>query len=48
MDSDGDYGDEFNGYQGDTCPQEYGLSYNDTFGCPDADGDGWSDILDPI
>ena len=25
------------------CAQEYGLSYNDTFGCPDADGDGWSD-----
>ncbi|MGB2452182.1 MAG: hypothetical protein ACPIB8_04470 [Candidatus Poseidoniaceae archaeon] len=49
MDSDGDgYGDEFNGYQGDTCPQEYGLSYNDTFGCPDADGDGWSDGGDDL
>ena len=49
MDSDGDgYGDEFNGYQGDTCPQDYGLSTKDTFGCPDADGDGWSDGGDDL
>ena len=29
-------------------PQDYGLSYNDTFGCPDADGDGWSDEGDDL
>ena len=32
----------------DSCPQDYGLSYNDTFGCPDADGDGWSDEGDDL
>ena len=43
VDSDMDgYGDEFNGYQGDTCPQLYGLSTKDTHGCPDNDLDGWS------
>ena len=43
-DSDGDgYGDELDGFQGDQCPDVYGLSFNDRFGCPDTDRDGWSD-----
>ena len=43
-DSDGDgYGDELDGFQGDQCPNVYGLSFNDRFGCPDTDRDGWSD-----
>ena len=48
-DSDMDgYGDEFNGYQGDACPQEYGLSTKDTHGCPDDDLDGWSNDGDGL
>ena len=27
----------------DSCPTEFGTSYMDVFGCPDADGDGYSD-----
>ena len=27
----------------DACPNEFGTSYMDVFGCPDADGDGYSD-----
>ena len=46
-DSDGDgYGDRYNGFQGDACPGDYGTSTLDRFGCPDADGDGWSDLGD--
>ena len=49
MDSDLDgYGDEFNGYQGDTCPQEFGLSTEDTYGCEDDDFDGWSNNGDDL
>ena len=28
--------------------KDYGLSTKDTFGCPDADGDGWSDGGDDL
>ena len=46
-DSDGDgYGDQFNGFQGDSCPGDSGTSYIDRFGCPDTDADGWSNIGD--
>ena len=27
----------------DACPEQYGTSVEDRSGCPDADGDGWSD-----
>ena len=44
FDTDGDgYGDEINGFEGDQCPDVYGLSFSDRFGCPDTDRDGWSD-----
>ena len=44
FDTDGDgYGDEPNGFEGDQCPDVYGLSFSDRFGCPDTDRDGWSD-----
>ena len=44
FDTDGDgYGDELNGFEGDQCPDVYGLSFSDRFGCPDTDRDGWSD-----
>ena len=44
FDSDADgYGDEIDGFEGDQCPDVYGLSFNDRFGCPDTDRDGWSD-----
>ena len=46
-DTDGDgFGDESEGYQTDACVLEYGLSDQDRFGCPDTDGDGWSDLND--
>ena len=42
-DSDGDgFGDNPLGNQSDDCVGEYGKSYQDKFGCPDDDGDGWS------
>lgn len=44
-DSDG-YGDQFNGFQGDGCPSQEGYSHIDAYGCPDYDGDGWSDYGD--
>ena len=40
------YGDEFNGYQGDACPNQHGNSTNDRYGCVDDDGDGWSNAGD--
>ena len=48
FDSDGDgYGDEPTGTDGDTCPNDAGTSTaGATFGCPDQDGDGWSDQQD--
>ncbi|MDA0842347.1 MAG: hypothetical protein O3B67_00085 [archaeon] len=46
-DSDGDgYGNQLIGFQGDACPQDYGESWQDRFGCLDSDGDGWSDKND--
>ena len=43
LDSDGDgYGDEFSGFQGDECKLVFGNSTVDRFGCPDSDGDGYS------
>ncbi len=43
-DVDGDgYGDNFEGDQFDFCTDEEGTSYIDRFGCPDSDGDGYSD-----
>jgi hypothetical protein len=48
-DTDGDgYGDNLGGWQGDGCPLTWGDSIHDRFGCPDADGDGWSDAGDAL
>ncbi|MEC8926672.1 MAG: hypothetical protein VYB17_00250, partial [Candidatus Thermoplasmatota archaeon] len=33
-------------YQGDICDSVYGTSTEDRYGCPDTDGDGWSDTGD--
>jgi len=30
-------------FQPDSCVTTFGLSFHDRFGCPDTDGDGWSD-----
>ena len=44
LDTDADgFGDLLTGFQGDACPNNYGNSTEDIFGCNDADGDGWSD-----
>ena len=44
MDSDGDWiGDNPNSDRADACPYEYGDSQYDRLGCPDTDGDGYSD-----
>ena len=40
------YGDNANGTNPDACPTAYGLSNADRLGCPDGDGDGWSDSND--
>ncbi len=40
-DEDG-FGDNEFGTRGDSCPTVYGTSTLDIFGCPDTDGDGWS------
>ncbi|MDP6379546.1 MAG: FG-GAP-like repeat-containing protein, partial [Candidatus Thalassarchaeaceae archaeon] len=43
-DSDNDgFGDSSRGNQPDNCVNIAGTSTEDVFGCPDADGDGWSD-----
>jgi hypothetical protein len=48
-DSDGDgYGDNGNVAGGDSCPVEEGTSNKDKFGCPDLDGDGWSNDGDAL
>ena len=48
-DTDGDgFGDNLNGWQGDSCPTIYANSTLDRYGCPDADGDGWSDAGDDL
>jgi len=44
-DSDG-YGDNLVGYMGDACQEIAGTSTEDVFGCPDNDGDGWSNFND--
>ena len=41
-DNDG-FGDNADGHNPDACRFIYGNSTNDRFGCPDGDGDGWSD-----
>ena len=41
-DDDG-FGDNEFGTRGDACPTVQGNSTLDIFGCPDTDGDGWSD-----
>ena len=47
LDSDGDgYGDNSDGFEGDACIDVAGTSIEDSFGCPDADSDGWSDLND--
>ncbi len=46
-DADGDtYGDNPTGVLADECPTVAGTSFVDKFGCPDTDGDGWSDSRD--
>ena len=47
-DTDGDnYGDNpAPATEPDSCPDVFGTSYMDVFGCPDADGDGYSDAGD--
>ncbi len=46
-DSDGDgYGDNISGQSNDDCPLEFGTSSMDRMGCPDQDGDGWSNSGD--
>ena len=43
-DSDGDgFGDNLEGIDPDACPDASGSSTEDRLGCPDLDGDGWSD-----
>jgi hypothetical protein len=41
-DNDGS-GDNLGGTNGDACPDVAGTSTMDRYGCPDSDGDGWSD-----
>lgn len=46
-DADGDgYGENADGVMPDSCPGLYGLSSQQSFGCPDSDGDGWENRLD--
>jgi hypothetical protein len=44
-DDDG-YGDNLDGFHGDVCPNEWGNSSIDRYGCLDRDGDGVSDLGD--
>ena len=47
IDSDFDtYGDNQSGLRGDSCPDTFGTSNLDRFGCTDSDYDGWSDEND--
>ena len=41
LDGDG-FGDEINGFEGDSCVSVPGTSTEDRLGCIDSDGDGWS------
>ena len=45
QDMDG-FGDSITGQQPDSCIDQFGLSTQQRFGCPDADGDGWDDTFD--
>ncbi|MBT6641029.1 MAG: hypothetical protein HOB47_05560, partial [Euryarchaeota archaeon] len=46
MDNDG-FGDNLSGFRGDYCPTVFGESArNSTYGCPDADFDGWANFQD--
>lgn len=48
-DTDGDgYGDNQTGNYPDRMPAIWGNSTMDYFGCPDKDGDGWSNLTDKI
>jgi len=47
QDEDG-YGDAANGFQADVCPETFGTSTLDRFGCVDTDADGWSDAGDML
>ena len=48
-DRDGDgYGNNQDGNNPDECPDQSGSSMVDRIGCPDADGDGYSDQGDPF
>ena len=42
QDQDG-FGDNSNGVNGDQCAIAWGDSFEDRYGCPDRDNDGWSD-----
>ena len=42
-DNDG-FGDNISGVDGDFCPDAYGASTVDRYGCPDSDSDGYSDM----
>ena len=44
-DSDG-FGDNTEGEAPDDCPNVWGTSTKDSYGCTDLDGDGWSDLSD--
>ena len=47
VDSDGDgFGDNLGGNKADSCPDIFGNSTVNKFGCLDSDGDGWSDDID--
>jgi len=47
LDSDDDgFGDNQKGFLPDDCPFYWGDSEEDRKGCPDQDGDGWSDLED--
>ena len=50
LDGDGDgYGDDPSGTFADDCPGQSGTSnQNGTYGCPDADNDGWQDSDDAL
>ena len=49
LDSDRDgFGDSLVGIDGDACPTVRGDSQHDRIGCPDTDGDGWSDMMDDL
>ena len=42
-DTDGDgFGDQPDGFEADNCVDDFGISTEDRFGCPDTDGDGLS------